>query len=135
MSLQSPGGLETSPQSASRHLSGRGDDLQEAEDRHHHRGQDPHHQAQAGRGEEGAVGQPEAGGDEVDQDGYDLAQGDNDEPRLCGRSQKSGNFPVVVLVPGPGPGVRDVFQTRGMNTICLRRNTNLYKLWKKIFTF
>ena len=60
----------------------------------------------------------------MDHDGDDLAEGDNDEPRLCGSSQPSGDFPVV-----PGPlGVCDVFQARGMDIslrLLIGRHTNL----------
>ena len=80
----------------------RADYLHQGQHRHHHRGQDAEHQGQAGRGEEGAVGQLEAGGDEVDQEREDLTQGDDDEAQLCGRGQPSGDF--------PGPAVRHVFQ-------------------------
>ena len=58
------------------------------------------------------------------QDGDDLAEGDDDEPRLCGSSQPPGHFPVV---PDP-PGVCDVFQGRGMDgcpRLLMSRNTDL----------
>ena len=84
------------------------DNLHQTEDRHHDRCQDTQHQAQAGRGEEEAVLQLEAGRGEVDEDGEDLAEGHDDEARLCGCCQPSGHF------PGPGGGGGDVLHGRGM---------------------